>query len=79
MFLSKILDISTRKGAKFNKIISDFVQIWQKMISLVTMATNIDSKLLTIVFLFLVGTEFHPIPNRSVPGPFLNFLVVTEN
>ena len=27
------------------------------MISLVTMATNIDSKLLTIVFLFLSGTD----------------------
>ena len=27
------------------------------MISLVTMATNVDSKLLTIVFVFLSGTE----------------------
>ena len=27
------------------------------MISLVTMATNVDSKLLTIVFLFLSGTD----------------------
>ena len=35
----------------------NFVQIWQKVISLVTMATNVDSKLLTIVFLFLSGTD----------------------
>ena len=35
----------------------NFVQIWQKVISLVTMATNIDSKLLTNVFLFLSGTD----------------------
>ena len=35
----------------------NFVQIWQKVISLVTMATNLDSKLLTIVFVFLSGTE----------------------
>ena len=54
MFLSKIPDISARKGAKFNKFISEF---WQKVISLVTMATNVDSKLLTIVFVFLSGTE----------------------
>ena len=33
------------------------VQIKQKVISLVTMATNVDSKLLTIVFLFLSGTD----------------------
>ena len=37
--------------------INSFVQIWQKVISLVTMATNVDSKLLTIVFLFLTGTD----------------------
>ena len=35
----------------------NFVQIWQKVISLVTMATNVDSELLTIVFLFLSGTD----------------------
>ena len=35
----------------------NFVQIWQKVISLVTMATIVDSKLLTIVFLFLSGTD----------------------
>ena len=35
----------------------NFVQIWQKVISLVTMATNVDSKLLAIVFLFLSGTN----------------------
>ena len=35
----------------------NFVQIWQKVISLVTMTTNVDSKLLTIVFLFLSGTD----------------------
>ena len=35
----------------------NFVQIWQKVISLDTMATNLDSKLLTIVFVFLSGTE----------------------
>ena len=35
----------------------NFVQIWQKVISLVTMATNVESKLLTIVFLFLSGTD----------------------
>ena len=35
----------------------NFVQIWQKVISLVTMATNVDSKLLTIVFQFLSGTD----------------------
>ena len=35
----------------------NFVQISQKVISLVTMATNVDSKLLTIVFLFLSGTD----------------------
>ena len=35
----------------------NFVQIWQKVISLVTMATNVDSKLLTIDFLFLSGTD----------------------
>ena len=35
----------------------NFVQIWQKVISLVTMATNVDNKLLTIVFLFLSGTD----------------------
>ena len=35
----------------------NFVQIWQKVISLVTMATNVDSKLLAIVFLFLSGTD----------------------
>ena len=51
MFLSKVLDISARKGAKFNKFISE------KVISLVTMATKVDSKLLTIVFLFLSGTD----------------------
>ena len=35
----------------------NFVQIWQKVISLVTMATNVDSKLLAVVFLFLSGTD----------------------
>ena len=35
----------------------NFVQILQKVISLITMATNVDSKLLTIVFLFLSGTD----------------------
>ena len=35
----------------------NFVQIWQKVISLVTMATNVDSNFLTIVFLFLSGTD----------------------
>ena len=35
----------------------NFVQIWQKVISLVTMATKVDSKLLAIVFLFLGGTD----------------------
>ena len=35
----------------------NFVQMWQEVISLVTMATNVDSKLLTIVFLFLSGTD----------------------
>ena len=35
----------------------NFVQIWQKVISLVTMATNVDSKFLTIVFLFLSGPD----------------------
>ena len=35
----------------------NFVQIWQKVISLVTLATNVDSKLLTIVFFFLSGTD----------------------
>ena len=35
----------------------NFVQIWQKVIFLVTMATNVDSKFLTIVFLFLSGTD----------------------
>ena len=39
------------------KSLMNFVQIWQKVISLVTMATNVDSKLLTIVFLFLSGTD----------------------
>ena len=57
MFLSKILDISARKGAKFNKFISEFCPNLAKMISFVTMATNVDSKLLTIVFLFLSGTD----------------------
>ena len=37
-------------------LLVNFVQIWQKVISLVTMATNADSKLLTVVFLFLSGT-----------------------
>ena len=57
MFLFKILDISARKGAKFNKLISEFCPNLEKVISLVTMATNVDSKLLTIVFLFLSGTD----------------------
>ena len=35
----------------------NFVQIWQKVISLVTMATNVDSKLFAIVFLFLGSTD----------------------
>ena len=35
----------------------NFIQILQKAISLVTMTTNVDSKLLTIVFLFLSGTD----------------------
>ena len=35
----------------------NFVQIWQKVISLVTMATNVESKRLTIVFLFLSDTD----------------------
>ena len=35
----------------------NFVQIWQIVISLVTMATNVDSKLLTTVYLFLSGTD----------------------
>ena len=35
----------------------NFVQIWQKVISLVTIATNVDSKHLTIVFLFLSATD----------------------
>ena len=35
----------------------NFVKIWQKVISLVTMATNVDSKFLTIVFLFLSGPD----------------------
>ena len=35
----------------------NFVQIWQKVISLVTMATDIDDKLMTIVFVFLSGTD----------------------
>ena len=35
----------------------NFVQSWQKVLSLVTMATDIDTKLLTIVFLFLRGTD----------------------
>ena len=35
----------------------NFVPIWQNVISLVTMATNVDSNLSTIVFLFLSGTD----------------------
>ena len=35
----------------------NFVKIWQKVISLVTMAMNVDSKLLTIVLAFLSGTD----------------------
>ena len=45
----------------------NFVQIWQKVISLVTMATNVDSKLLTIVFLFLSGTD-HSVKVSSNSG-----------
>ena len=53
------------------------------MISLVTMATNVDSKLLTIVFLVLSGTD-HSVKvlsnSESVrAGALLEFLVVTEN
>ena len=58
-------------------LLVNFVQIWQKVISLVTMATNIDRKLLTIVFLFLSGTDHSvkvsSIPSRSVPGPYWIF------
>ena len=35
----------------------NFIQILQKVIFLVTMTTNVDSKRLTIVFLFLSGTD----------------------
>ena len=33
------------------------VLLWQKVISLVTMATNVDRKLFIIVFIFLSGTD----------------------
>ena len=35
----------------------NFDQIWQKVISLVTKATNIDSKLLAMIDIFLSGTD----------------------
>ena len=53
------------------------------MIYLVTMAMNVDSKLLSIVFIFLSDLPilwlFHPILRRSMPGPYLKLLVVTGN
>ena len=46
--------------------LGNFVQLWQIVVSLVTMVTNFDSKLLTIVFLFLSGTDHSvKVPSNS--------------
>ena len=45
------------KTVNFNRIITFFLQIWEKVILVVAMATEVAIKIFTIIFLVLSGND----------------------
>ena len=62
------------------KIIAFFLKIWEKVMLVVAMATEVAIKIFTIIFLVLSGNEHSvKVSSNSEMGPGQLFLVLSEN
>ena len=62
------------------KIIAFFLKIWEKVMLVVAMATEVAIKILTIFFLVLSGIDHSvKVSSNSEMGPGQLFLVLSEN
>ena len=68
------------KTDDFNKIIAFFLKIWEKVMLVVAMATEVAIKIFTIIFLVLSGNDHSvKVSSNSEMGPGQLFLVLSEN
>ena len=62
------------------KIIAFFLKIWEKVMLVVAMATEVAIKIFTIIFLVLSGIGHSvKVSSNSEMGPGQLFLVLSEN
>ena len=62
------------------KIIAFFLKIWEKVMLVVAMATEVAIKFFTIIFLVLRGNDHSvKVSSNSEMGPGQLFLVLSEN
>ena len=63
------------------KIIAFFLKIWEKVMLVVAMATEVAIKIFTIIFLVLSANIGHSVKvsSNSEMGPGQLFLVLSEN
>ena len=62
------------------KIIAFFLKIWEKVMLVVAMATEVAIKSFTIIFLVLSGNDHSvKVSSNSEMGPGQLFLVLSEN
>ena len=62
------------------KIIAFFLKIWEKVMLVVAMATEVAIKIFTIIFLVLSGNDHYvKVSSNSEMGPGQLFLVLSEN
>ena len=62
------------------KIIAFFLKIWEKVMLVVAMATEVAIKFFTIIFLVLSGIDHSAkVSSNSEMGPGQLFLVLSEN
>ena len=62
------------------KIIAFFLKIWEKVMLVVAMATEVAIKFFTIIFLVLSGNDHSvKVSSNSEMGPGQLFLVLSEN
>ena len=62
------------------KIIAFFLKIWEKVMLVVAMATEVAIKIFTIIFLVLSGNDHSvKVSSNSEMGPGQLFLVLSEN
>ena len=62
------------------KIIAFFLKIWEKVMLVVAMASEVAIKIFTIIFLVLSGNDHSvKVSSNSKMGPGQLFLVLSEN